>query len=397
MDILWIADVKWAYLRTRKHQLLRRVPPGTRVFYVEPFLKGRSNRYRLRREGDVWVVTVPFVKPVPGGPLRSLLDQRWVRRAVELVDEVLLARHLRAAGWDARRRVVILSNIFATPVALRTPRRALLYDMNDAHDAFPGTPDWAREYLERLVREADGVIASSRALLRRAARIGGAEKCRLIGNGVDFRLFAPALEQRRRTPPARPVIGYVGAVAPWVDLAPLEAVARRHPEWEVRVVGPAILGAEEELRRLQSLPNFRWIGPVPHEEVPRQLAGFTLSTIPMRRNSLTEGVNPDKLYEYLAAGLPVVSTPFSEEVRAFPDWVSLADSPDSFVEACEAWVTRLQDPDEADRVGEAAREAAAAYDWGRIAERYWETVRELALGGDGPSAPEPVEDKEVPS
>ena len=103
--------------------------------------------------------------------------------------------------------------------------------------------------------------------------------------------------------------------------------------------------------------------------MPRVLAGFDVGLIPFRLNALTAGVNPNKLYEYLAAGVPVVSTPFSPDVAADVDAVALAPDAAGFVAACERYLSRSDDARA--HMQARASETAAAHDWSRIAGEFW--------------------------
>jgi len=67
IDVVWFAEIKWDYLRTRKQQLIRRKPDDIRLLYLEPYVRGRDN-LGLRAVDDatsMWCATVPFVKAVP--------------------------------------------------------------------------------------------------------------------------------------------------------------------------------------------------------------------------------------------------------------------------------------------------------------------------------------------
>ena len=116
MDVVWLAEIKWDYLRTRKQQLIRRRPKPVRVVYFEPYARGRENRYELREQDGVLTATVPFVKAVPGGPVRRLLDLGAVRRMIDVVARRRVERHTRVAGM-APHPVVVISNVFAIDIA----------------------------------------------------------------------------------------------------------------------------------------------------------------------------------------------------------------------------------------------------------------------------------------
>jgi glycosyltransferase involved in cell wall biosynthesis len=377
MDVVWLAEIKWDYLRTRKQQLIRRRPEHVRILFLEPYVRGKSNRYAVREQDGIYVATVPFVKAVPGGPLRAVLDAGIARRAV---DRWALHRS-RAAMQESgvgNAPVLVTSNVFAAPVAAALESRGVVYDCNDAHSAFPGMPAWTRGRFERTCRLADRVVVSARALGETVAAVrGGADGVEAIGNGVDFPLFDRARHTLGKKPDEGVTLGYLGAIAPWFDFDALAAVAKAHPEWKVALTGPVMQGADARLRPLLELPNVTHAPAVGHEAVPAVLHGFTVGLIPFRCDELTRGVNPNKMYEYMAMGLPVAATRFSPEVQQYPDVVFTGDGPAGFVEACGLAVAGATDPGGGGLADRAAAIAAAA-DWGEIAARFWALVAGVA-------------------
>ena len=85
MQIVWFSEIKWDYLKTRKQQIISRKPADVRLLYLEPYVKGRRNQFRVRTEGDIFVVTVPFIKSAPFFPFRAILDRYTARKAVDRV------------------------------------------------------------------------------------------------------------------------------------------------------------------------------------------------------------------------------------------------------------------------------------------------------------------------
>jgi glycosyltransferase involved in cell wall biosynthesis len=380
MDVVWFSEIKWDYLKTRKQQLIRRKPDEIRLLYLEPYVRGRVNRFDLRREDHIMCATVPFVKAIPRGPLRSLLDRRWARALVDQAARRRVAGHMRAAGLVPADTGVVVSNVYAINLASSVPGRFLLYDCNDAHSAFPGMPAWTEAYYRAACRRADHVIATSQALHDDVAAIrGGREGCEVIGNGVDYGRFARAREALGPSSPSDiPRIGYIGAIAPWVDFEVVDRLAVVHPDWEIVLVGPVMRGAEGDVKRLVSRPNVAVRKPVPHDDVPALLREFTLGVIPFRYDALTRGVNPNKMYEYLAMGLPVVTTRFSAEVQRFPEVVTAAPAAEEFARACERYVALVRDPARRSALQETAFRIAAENDWATIADAFWKRVKLLA-------------------
>lgn len=188
-------------------------------------------------------------------------------------------------------------------------RALLVYDCIDQHTEYP----WNRRIQgrigaleERLLAEADVVTVTSSHLLER--KKAKCKTIRPVPNGVDIGLFGRARGSELDVAPELahvkgPVVMYVGAIAEWFDVELVEHIAIRHPEWTLVLIGPQSVRAPG-LTRTTVLR----LGTRDHADLPRYLKRADVCLIPFVVNELTLGVNPLKLYEYLAAGKPVVST-----------------------------------------------------------------------------------------
>ncbi len=379
MRVLVGAEVQWRYVRTRKQQLLTRFPPDWPILFLQPYVRGRPNAWFPRRDGSVTYVTVPVLKNVPQAGVRRLLALKFVRA---LVDGLLL---LCVWGWRlvlgfAGRDVLLyVSNVYYGRILPFLPRRASVYDCNDNHLAFPGTPPWARGYFEKLVRGVDRVVISQ-PLLREDIEPLRRDGLVEIGNGVDFALFDSAWREPRR--PARvaalpaPRLGYAGALAEWIDFELLEGVAAAFPAASLVLVGPDV-GAGAALQRLAARDNVHWLGPVPHAELPQHVAAMDVCLIPFRATPLTRGVNPNKLYEYFALGKPVVSTDFSPYIHLFAPLLHVARD-------AEALLQGIRDCLAAPGDTAARREVARRHGWEAAAARMVQLLEQLAAAAAQP-------------
>lgn len=373
MHVVWFSEIKWDYLRTRKQQLICRRPSDIDVLFLEPYVRGRRNDFQLRRVDGISVATVPFVKSVPGGLFRVALDVPWIRGLVDREASRRVRTLLGRSGFDTGRETFVISNVYAVDVAAALPHDILVYDCNDAHSAFPGMPRWTRAYQKRTCRLADKVIASSDALRDDVTQIRGNDTdVELLGNGVDYERFARVASAAPHRARARPVIGYLGAIAPWLDFEAIEHVARAHPEWDIVLVGPVIGGADSIIGRLAQLANVSVRPAVSYDEVPGVISQFTVGIIPKFSSELTRAMNPNKMYEYLACGVPVVATAFSPEVSRYPEVVTAVRDVEAFERACAAFVA--VDETVAARLRDAADRIAAANDWDVIAAAFWSNL-----------------------
>jgi glycosyltransferase involved in cell wall biosynthesis len=335
----------------------------------------------LRTEGDITCTTIPFLKSAPYFPWRTVLDNRSARWVVDLVARSRVQQVLKQLGFDSTNTGFIISNIYAANIVTRLPKRFLLYDCNDDHSSFPGMRSWTEAYFYKTSREADAVFASSQALLDKVAGVrGGVDGCEYLGNGVDYDHFQnedAGATQLIGGGGGKPRLGYIGALAPWLDFDAIADLARARPEWEIVLVGPVLLGVESQVLELTSLPNVFHLPAVSYDRLPGILRQFSVGLIPFRYNELTRGVNPNKLYEYLAAGLPVVATRFSDEVKGYPELVGSVDPGEGFVRACDGFVSAVSDSGRSAIISEKAKAIAREHDWNVIASVFWKTVERL--------------------
>ncbi|MEB3186829.1 MAG: glycosyltransferase [bacterium] len=263
------------------------------------------------RPGDLHLVT-----PSPA-PVHALPDALFDR---------FTSWHARStARWLTRRlagapRPHVLWNAFdvawGTLLARHLPHDLLVHH---AYDDLASARHVARHGLRfepELLARADLVVTTSPALL---AAHSGHPGVHLVTNGVDFERFAraPGWPDPLEDWP-RPRIGFVGHLEDRLDVEMLLAAACERPGWSWILVGPVHPAARDRLAPLLALPQVAWLGPRPAFEVPRLLAALDVGLLPFVSSAQTRAVYPLKLHEYLAAGLPVVATPFADLPGAEP-------------------------------------------------------------------------------
>jgi len=190
--------------------------------------------------------------------------------------------------------------------------------------------------LERiLVQEADAVISTSPELRRLKEQDN--PKSYLIPNAANFSHSSQALSPE--TPVAdelkqypKPIIGYFGNIERRIDYTILEYIAKTHPEWSFVMVGP--VEAEYIPPQIFSIPTIFFVGRQPYSRLPEFLKGFDVAIVPFKVDDISRTIYPLKLYEYLGAGKPVVSTFFNPDVLEKKDGIIfLADTPELFADA----------------------------------------------------------------
>ena len=328
-----------------KHHIIRRLAAGNRVLWVNsiglrrPAVNSRDAQRALAKLGRFCgrrtravapgiTVLDPLVLPYHGNPVLDRFNARWLSRQVNRA----------AAGLGFGRPVLLTFLPSMAGVCGRLGERLVIYYITDDFTRFSGHPAAVIERMEGdLIRHADVVIASASELAAVKSRQG--KPITVIPHGVDHSHFSAALKIRAGQFPddvrgiGRPVIGFYGEINDWIDTDMLAALARLRPDWSLVLLG-RIAAEAGNLDHLLKLPNVRWLGHKRYRELPAYCAAFDVALIPMKLNELTRSVNPLKLREYLAAGVPVVSARLPE-VEPYGDAVKFATTAEEYIKAIE--------------------------------------------------------------
>ncbi|AFH64750.1 glycosyltransferase [Paenibacillus caseinilyticus] len=203
------------------------------------------------------------------------------------------------------------------------------------YDCVDDFPDWESDE-RQYIHTADAVVCTADGLEAKMTALASSKPVIQVPNGCDWDFFRKTMFLNRSVPlpgipPSRgPKIGYIGAWAPWVDERIIQALGERIPEAQVIIVGPRL--------REDSLyypANVHFMGYQDYSKLPEIVPHLDVCIIPFHVNRITQSTNPIKVYEYLAAGKPVVSTDLPE-VRKMVPHVSIAGDPDEFVRQVQA-------------------------------------------------------------
>jgi glycosyltransferase involved in cell wall biosynthesis len=253
-------------------------------------------------------------------------------RAVVGFNQRFLIRQVRRAMKKLAMKNVInmVFNPAAGMIAGRLGESELIYYCVDEYTAFTGVSSGLKEIEEDLFRRSDLVVVSAEKLLESKKRFN--EKTFLIRHGVDFRHFRKSLDAELELPAEvkdlpRPIIGFHGLLADWVDFELIKKTAEHFKTGSVVLIGKITVDAEKKIRILDGIANIHFLGRKPYAELPNYCKAFDVALNPFEISELTLAANPLKVREYLAAGLQVVSTDIPE-VRILKDCLTGKDHAD---------------------------------------------------------------------
>ena len=355
--VICFSNIEWGIWKQRHHHLMERFARTNSVLFVETVgmrapnlmsggdlrrIAGRLRRAAARalvRGGGARATSLPRGLSVHSPlvvPFHDSAAWRRVNSGLLLRD---LHRWLASVGQADPILWVYLPLHLILDVAERLPHRLLAYDCVDAITEFRDAPASLEDSEARLLRRADLVLASSRPLLDRCAALNPAAI--YVPNAGDVERFAS--ESLRPEPPdlraiPGPRVGYVGAIREWFDVDLVLQAALRFPQASFVLVGDDT----PMLAPLRRLPNVHALGPRAYDDLPAYLGGMDVCVIPFRQTALIRHTHPIKVYEYLAAGRAVVSTPMTE-INHLTE-VDQAEAGEPFLAALGARLAEPRDP-----------------------------------------------------
>ncbi len=358
-DILVFPVIDWHYRFQRPQQLARQLAlRGHRIVYLSTtFDRSEAPGFNLLESPSANVALVRLA--IPGLHPNIYQDLLADAQSDLLADAI----RLLADRWRLENLVAIVDLPFWRPVAETIPGCLLVYDCMDYHAGFSTNHPGMVEEETRLLQRADLVVTTSAPL---SEIVGETAPNLLIRNAgeIDYFSRSPAIPAYSSE---RPVVGYLGAIADWFDIDLVAAAARRYPNWDFVLVGSTDHCDTTEAAKLS---NIRFIGEVPYDEAAAWVHSFDVATIPFRLTELTRCTNPVKVYEYLAAGKPVVATALPE-VELMSDVVHVAASPDAFMDLLETAMGERYDA----KLVERRRQSAKPHDWNNRAARLDSAIR----------------------
>ena len=237
--------------------------------------------------------------------------------------------------WPAGPSVVWSFTPFFSRMSELFPGAKWIFDAVDdwreqgQHDA---KKEELSDHYVRIRENADTIFTVSSSL--RNELFEKRKNAHWIPNGVDTSHFSAKNENTFPTALAnlpKPVLGYVGIIQERVDANMLMETARAFPDASVALIGP-VWRKDAAFKALEAEPNVHVLGPVSYDDVPGAISAFDVALIPHKVDAFTKTMNPLKLYEYLAVGKPVVTTPVAG-LQGFEAGIRQAKTPEAFVEA----------------------------------------------------------------
>ncbi len=324
--LLCFSHLRWDFVTQRPQHLMRRFARTRKVFFwEEPIPCDHPQAYLeyhpFERDGVI--------------ALRPRVPHWWpreeVERALSRLLDMLIATSIRAEPllWFYTPMMFAFANHVAA--------RAVVYDCMDELSAFRFADPLLLGREAQLLARADVVFTGGYSLFE--AKRDRHPNVHPFPSAVEVDHFATArrsgIEPADQRAITGPKLGFYGVIDERIDLNLIDAVAHARPDWSLVMIGPVV---KIEPDVLPQRANIHWLGARAYADLPAYLSGWDVALMPFAINASTRFISPTKTPEYLAGGVPVVSTPIIDVVRHYGDLegVAIAQTHTRFLAACDA-------------------------------------------------------------
>ena len=325
-----------------KHHFARLWSKDNRVLYIEApanplsfFTRKKEAKILWRRyrtgyrevSKNLWVTTFFYLLPFRGS--KYLFGGKWINRINQHIVKNKLKQQLEDLGFSNPILVVGSAHIY--PIVDVFNADKIIYHCSDDYTLVPSFPKSFKEIEKSLIKVSDLVITTSDELKKAKEHIN--PNTVAIPNGVNVNHFKMTQKIETKIHEdiksfSKPIIGYIGTIFRWLNQDWVEYAALKNKNYNFIFIGPITTG----ISKLKRIKNIFFLGPRPYSSLPSFLKAFNVATIPFVIDGVTLKASPIKFYEYLAAGIPIVSTDLPD-LKDFKDVASLVNTKEEFSDA----------------------------------------------------------------
>jgi UDP-galactopyranose mutase len=359
--IIVFSHLRWDFVLQRPQHLLSRLAQDYQILFVEePIHDAQGPHWALSNpEPNITVCQPHTTVSMPGFHDDQLPQLR------KLVRELVV---------DHDDHMVWFYTPMALPLLQELQPRAVIYDCMDELSAFRNAPKQLLQRESGLLKVADIVFTGGPSLYR--AKRDRHPNVHCFPSSVDVAHFKTALDRTNSHPLHKeipgPRLGFYGVIDERFDADLIAQVADAHPQWQIVLVGPVV---KVDPASLPQRDNVHYMGQQPYAALPNFLAGWDVCLLPFALNDSTRFISPTKTLEYMAAELPIVSTPVADVKDIYSDMVYIAEDSAAFIAACEAALLESQEQ-RAEKI-ERMRKTVSSTSWSATAGKMRELLEAL--------------------
>jgi len=295
---LWSKDRKVLYIES---------PPNLLSFFTRKneFIRllKRNQNGPIEVDNNIWVTTFINIFPFRGS--KYLFGSELVNS----INQALIINRLKSyiEKLKLNNPILFISTAHAYPILKYFPNSSKIYHCSDDYTLIPSFPQSFKKLESKLIKECDLVVTTAKELEKVKKEFN--KNTISIPNGANIEHFKRTFSPHTQIPEdmkvfKKPIVGYIGSVFRYINEEWVAFAAEELPEYDFVFIGPISI----DIKDLNKRDNIHFLGKKSYSLLPEYLKSFSVATIPFVIDGVTLKASPIKFYEYLASGVPIVST-----------------------------------------------------------------------------------------
>ena len=368
MKIIWLSEIKWSYLRTRKQHILSNFDNTDEILFVEPLSFNLKNKFHISIEKNIKYVTIPQVQNsdiVFINYLINFLPFKWL---LKKISKFLINNILRKIDFKAD--ILIISNVFWIDYLIEIKNRLglkIIYDCNDNPLAFPNSGN-KETYFIKTLKYADKIIVPFKSYINFIPKQYHS-KIEIISNGVDSKLILSDNKEQKTANSYveklkdKDIVMFIGSIDTRLDFDLIEKVVCDLSKMHFLFIGDIKRQVEKSFKQITKFKNVYHINSINYNQIGQYLNYAKVCIIPFKRNNLSKFILPNKIFEYSILEKPFILTNFNFELKDLnPDFLIAKDH----FEFSKLILEQIDNPMNAQRL----KAFASKYEWNQISSQY---------------------------
>ena len=369
MKIIWFSEIKWSYLRTRKQHILSNFDASDEILFIEPISFNLKNKFNISIEKNIKYITIPQLQNSDIKILNYFIHFYPIKKLVEMVSNFLMNRLLKKINF--KPDIIITSNVFWIDYLKKIKNKnnlKIIYDCNDNPLAFANAIN-KEFYFKKTLKYSDNIVIPYKSYQNFIPK-KYYNKITSISNGVDQDLISYKNNKLSIFKNIDNIIMYIGSIDTRIDYALISYLANNLKDYNFVFIGDVKKQTKTQFNKILIMKNVFHFSSIKYNEIGNYLSYADLAIIPFLKNSLSQFILPNKIFEYSILEKSFIMTEFNAELKDLSSNFFIAQNKEQFKQLI---IEQKQNPYDT----KILKYFALDYTWIKISQQYQKFIQSI--------------------